>query len=151
MKKILLFLTALICCITDVYAKDDITYINKISDEVKNCSQQFETKEQECPDSWSMQCYNHLMKANQDTQNCYQKTAVQIFEKFYELSNEEANKKIDEYKNFIYNQYSFIYSETNFCKKNNCGVSPYLYSEYATTQELQFYLNKILGSILSRL
>ena len=150
MKKILLFLCSLICTF-DVTAKDDITYINKISDEVKNCSQQFEIKEQECPESWSMKCYNHLMKTNQDTQICYKRIAVKIFEKFYNLPNDAANKKIDEYKNFIYDQYSFMYWETNFCKKNNCGISPDLYSEYATTQELQFYLNKMIGSISSRL
>ncbi len=34
MRKILLFLGSLICTF-DVTAKDDITYINKISDEVK--------------------------------------------------------------------------------------------------------------------
>ena len=150
MKNIVLVF-GLLFCTFDVIAKDDIAYINKISDEMESCSKQFETKEQECPDSWSMKCYDHLMKANQDTQNCYQKVAIKIFEKFYKLTNEKADKKINEYRNFIYDQYSFMYFETDFCKKNNCGISLNLYSEYATTQELELYLKKMIGAILARL
>ena len=51
---------------------------------------------------------------------------------------------------FIYNQYLFVYSETSYCKKNNCGVSPYLYSEYATTQQLSDYIAKLITYITNQ-
>ena len=90
------------------------------------------------------------MSAHKSTQQCFRKTAIELFEKFYGLSNSEAQKKIDDFNKFIYDQYLFIFSETDFCKKNNCGISLYLYSEYTTTEQLQYYVNKIIRSISAR-
>ncbi len=126
------------------------TTIDTLERDFINCSNAFKKMEQKCPESWSMKCYDHLMSAHKTTQQCFRKTAIELFEKFYGLSNSEAQKKIDDFNKFIYDQYLFIFSETDFCKKNNCGISLYLYSEYTTTEQLQYYVNKIIRSISAR-
>ena len=95
-------------------------------------------------------CYYSLMKANQNTQKCYKKIAVDLFETYYGLSQNEAEKKFDSFSKFIYEQYLYVFSETDYCQRNNCGISLYLYSEYTTTEELQTYISKIIGSISAR-
>ena len=110
----------------------------------------FNNMEKLCPDSWSMKCYNHLMKTNKITQQCYKNIAVKLFEKFYNLSSDKAKNKFDEYYYFMYKQHLFIYADTAYCKQNNCGLSLYLYSEYATTEELYNYIDKIIKSVSAR-
>lgn len=90
------------------------------------------------------------MKILKDMQICYQKIAVNLFKEFYQLTEKEATQRFDRYANFIYDQYLFIFSETSYCKKNNCGIGLYLYSEYATTEQLYYYINKIIKSISAR-
>lgn len=106
--------------------------------------------DKECSENLSMKCYNHHMRMQKNIQNCYKELAVELFENFYGLSETKAIKQFDTYSKFIYNQYLFIYSETSYCKKNNCGVSPYLYSEYATTQQLGDYITKLITYITNQ-
>lgn len=148
MKKIITFtfLYTIIC--SNVFATEK--YINTLEKEFINCATTFEEQEQKCPESWSMKCYDHLMSTHKTTQQCFRNVAVKLFEKFYGLSDNEAQKKFDDFNKFIYDQYFFIFSETNFCKKNNCGISLDLYSEYTTTEQLRYYVNKIIRSISAR-
>ncbi len=148
MKKILvLVILPLIYCLNVSAAEKNIDILEK---EFIDCADSWEKHEQKCPESWSMKCYNHLMTAHKNTQQCFQKVAVKLFTNFYELSEKEANKKIDDFLKFTYDQYFFIFAETDFCKKNNCGLSIYLYSEYVTTDQLRYYVNKIIRSISAR-
>ena len=136
----------------DIQAKEDISTsdIGSIIKEFEHCTELFQSDEQKCPETWTMKCYNHLLSAHGMVQKCYKDVAVKLFEKFYGLSLKEASKKIDEYNKFTYNQYLFIYNDTSYCKQNNCGVSPYLYSEYATTQNMQNYIQRIIKSVDAR-
>ncbi len=130
---------------------DDISSeLDNIERKYELCLKEFEKKDAECPETWSMKCYNFLMNAHKDLQICYKDVARSLFVKYYGLTTEEAEKKFDDYSKFIYSQYAFIYGESNFCKKNNCGVSVYLYSEYATSHELDAYVNKIIKNISAR-
>lgn len=123
---------------------------NKIKELKKkffDCSDTFNVEEKKCSEMWKMKCYNHLMQAHKNVQKCYKQTAIELFKTFYELSEKDAEKKYDTFQKFMYDQYLFVYTESDYCKKNNCGVSVYLYSEYATTQELYSYVNKIIASV----
>ena len=131
-------------------AQADVSDITTWEQDFNQCTKKFEAEEKKCSDSWKTTCYEYRMSLNKDTQNCYQKVAVGLFENFYDLSKQEAVKRFDEYKNFIYSQYDFIYNETSYCKKNNCGIALDLYSEYATTQELEIYVYIIIKSISAR-
>lgn len=87
------------------------------------------------------------MSTHKNTQQCFQKVATKLFTNFYGLSEKEANKKFEDFHKFIYDQYFFIFAETDFCKKNNCGLSLYLYTEYATTEELHNFIDKTITYI----
>ena len=115
-----------------------------------NCTNTFEAEEKNCSELWRMKCYDHLMQANKNAQSCYKKIAIDLFKNYYDFSEIDAKKKVNLFQKFLYEQYSFIYNESKSCKRSNCGVSLYLYSEYATTQELQFYVQKIIGSLTAR-
>ena len=130
------------------HAKDKIENFNQA---FTACSDAFEKSEQECPELWSMRCFDHLMAAHKTVQQCYKNIAVKLFNEYYGLSVTDAENRFDEYNKFIYDEYIFIFAETNSCKKENCGVSVDLYAEYAATQELHHYINKIIGSISARL
>lgn len=136
----------------DLQAKEDISVsdIDRFMKEFEHCTELFQSDERKCPETWTMKCYNHLLSAHGMVQKCYKDVAVKLFEKFYGLSLKEASTKIDEYNKFTYNQYLFIYNDTSYCKQNNCGVSPYLYSEYATTQNMQNYIQRIIKSVDAR-
>ncbi len=114
------------------------------------CLNTFEAEEQKCPELWSIKCYDHLMITNKNAQLCYKKIAIDLFKNYYDFSEYDAEKKFDMFQKFLYEQYSFIYNESNYCKRNNCGISLHLYSEYATTQELHTYVNKIISSVSAR-
>jgi hypothetical protein len=124
--------------------------LNDLKQKFEKCFTTFETEERKCPKSWSIKCYNYLIQANKNIQSCYKKIAIDLFNSYYNLSKSDAEKKFDTFQKFIYDQYIFIYTKSNYCEKNNCGVSIYLYSEYATTQELYHYVNRIIGSISAR-
>ena len=74
---------------------------------------------------------------------------IELLIKFYGLSEQDAKNKIDKYSQSLYDENLFLYNDTLYCKQNNCGVSPYLYSEYTTTKEMQLYLTKMLKSIFA--
>ncbi|MBR3662617.1 MAG: hypothetical protein IKN67_05000 [Alphaproteobacteria bacterium] len=124
--------------------------IKTIEQEFIECSITLETEEKKCDESWSMKCFDHLMQANRNAQTCYKQVAINLFIHYYDFSETDAEKRINTFLKFLYEQYSFIYNESNYCKRNNCGVSLYLYSEYATTQGLYLYVNKILGALSAR-
>ena len=135
---------------TQAQENTSISDIDNITNNFEHCTKLFQSDEEKCPESWTMKCYNHLLSAHGAVQKCYKAVAVNLFEKFYGLSTKAAEEKIDEYNKFMYNQYLFIYNDTSYCKKNNCGVSPYLYSEYATTQSMQNYIQRIIKSVDAR-
>ena len=136
----------------DIHSKEttSVSEIDNITNNFEHCTELFQSDEQKCPETWTMKCYNHLLSTHGMVQKCYKNVAVKLFEKFYGLSLKEASNRIDEYNKFIYDQYLFIYNDTSYCKQNNCGVSPYLYSEYATTQSLQKYIQRIIKSVDAR-
>ncbi len=146
MKK-LLILTAFLLSSSSVLALDDTDSITTLNKQITECRQEFLTKEQECPESWSMKCYDYLINLNHQTQNCYLKIANEIYQKHYSQNVQKAESNLKNYVKLTYEQYLRTYSETDFCIQNNCGISPYLYSEYATTQTLEFYINKLLNFI----
>lgn len=149
MKKLLIvsFLTLLSF---QTYAIDDRNNVEALGNRIDKCRDTFLKNEKECPESWSMRCYNHLITVNQQAQNCYTDTAKNIFHTYYSEHEKEALEKLKEFQNLIYNHYLFIYENTDYCTKNNCGVSPHLYSEYATTIAMQDYLITALKSIEAR-
>ena len=129
---------------------DDISsQLDNIERKYELCLKEFEKKDAECPEMWSMKCYNFLIKANKDLQICYKEIARSLFVKYYGLTEEDADRKFDSFSEFIYSQYAFIYDKSSYCKKNNCGTSVYLYSEYATSQAQSDFVKKIIGSIRS--
>ena len=149
MKTFTLVLCVFFILYSNVGAKE-IT-IENYRNQLEQCLEIFKTEEEKCSEKWRVKCYNHLMKTNEKTQRCYKNIAVDLFKKFYNLSEKNAINRFDEYSTFINKQYFFIFAETNFCKNNNCGISLNLYSEYATTQQLYDYVNKIINSISSRI
>ncbi|MBQ8671476.1 MAG: hypothetical protein IJ525_03035 [Alphaproteobacteria bacterium] len=145
-----LFLIITLVLLSSTAQAEDNALINQLEKQFTSCSDTFEQREKVCPESWSFKCYNHLMSTHHEVQACYKKVAVELFHKFYNLSETEASQKFDNYVKFIYEQYLFIFAETDYCNKENCGVSVYLYSEYATSQQIFYYVNKIIGSISAR-
>ncbi len=127
--------------------KNKIKYLKQ---KFTECSTTFETEEKKCPETWSMKCHNYLIQAHKNVQLCYKKIAIDLFYSYYNLPKSDAEKRIDTFQKFIYKQYSFIYNESSYCKKNNCGVSVYLYNEYATTQELYNYIAKMIALITNQ-
>ncbi len=120
-----------------------------IEKEIKQCTNTFIQKEATCPEKWSIKCYEFLINANQQAQACYKNIMIELLIKFYGLSEQDAKNKIDKYSQSHYDENLFLYNDTLYCKQNNCGVSPYLYSEYTTTKEIQIYLTRMLKSIFA--
>ena len=149
MKRFILFLLFFCGILGQVWAKE--TDITKMEQRLDECLSIFEKKEQKCSQTWRMECFNPLINAQKELQQCYKKTALDILEIFYGLSAEDAEKKLDEYNDFLYKQYGFIFGKTTYCKKNNCGISIYLYTEYATSQALADYVHKMINSVSARL
>ena len=121
--------------------------LNDREKELYQCQEKYVQQKKECIETWRVKCYDFLTKANKEAQNCYKKSAVKILTQFYNLSEDDAKIKIDKYVKFIYDEYLFLYNDTNYCKQNSCGISPYLYSEYTTTQELYDYVSKMIKSV----
>ena len=145
MKKVLLFLLSFLYVNNNVVLAEELN-INEYKQVLTQCYNNFEHNEKRCSD-WNSRCFNHLQAEQEKLQKCYQKVAVSIFTEFYDLSNEDALQKFDNYKNFLQIEYKFIYSDSTYCKKNNCGIAPNLYSEYATSQGLYNYINKTINYI----
>ena len=145
MRKFSLMLIMILLQSTNIWAKE--TNLSILENDFIECSNSLEKEYEKCPEAWNMDCYRELMKAHKNTQKCYKSIAVKLFKEFYGLSETEAEKRYNDYSNFMYNQYLFVFSETNYCKKHNCGTALYLYSEYATTEQLRYYVNKIIKSI----
>lgn len=124
--------------------------INKLDDDFIKCSDEFTKQSTTCPETWSMKCYNFLIDLHHKTRDCYKDVGEIIITEYYNLSDREARERLNQYDNYMYDNYLFVYNETNYCRKNNCGVSPYLYSEYATTEALKNYISTIIRSILAR-
>jgi len=124
--------------------------IKIIEQNFTQCANFFESEEQKCPELWSIKCYNHLMQAHKNIQRCYKKVAVELFYNYYNLTEKKAKEKVNALQKVISEQYTFIYNENTYCRKNNCGVSLNLYSEYATTQELYNYINKIITFVANQ-
>ena len=143
MKKIAFIFALTLLFSFNVYA--DI--LNEFEKELSSCQDKYTLKKQKCTETWSMKCYNFLTDINKEMQLCYKNAAVKILTQFYNVSEKDAQNKIDTYVSFIYDEYLFLYNNTNYCKQNNCGVSPYLYSEYTTTQELYNYVYKMIKSV----
>ena len=148
MKRFVLILGIFLILSYDVAAESQ--KIEDIKQSFVLCSELFEQEKEKCPDSWSMKCYNHLMNTHKHTQECYKKIALNLFENYYGLTKDEAKNKFDNFSRFIYEQYLYIFAETDYCKKNNCGMSLYLYSENTTTEEIHNYVSKIIGSVSAR-
>lgn len=138
----------IICFTNNVWADDNLT-TQRIEQSIKECAEIFQKEEQKCTDKWSMRCYDYLMSLNYKTQKCYVKIMTDIFSEFYGQDKEKASEKANEYINFMREQYMFIYGDTNYCRKNNCGISPYLYSEYATTQALENHVIRAIRVVKS--
>lgn len=114
------------------------------------CQRLFDVKKQRCSESGSFECYDYLTALHREVQKCYVDIGIDLFTEFYNLKNETAREKLNQFVTFAYENYLFIYAETNFCNENECGISPYLYSEYATTELLKDYVERILSSIAAR-
>jgi hypothetical protein len=141
----LLFTLTITPCLADESTSS--SDIQSLNNALTNCQQEFIKQEQICPEKWSMKCYDFLMELNHNTQNCYIEVAQKIFSKYYNQDNETTQKKLQKFVSYTYEQYLFLYNDNIFCTKNNCGLSPYLYSEYTTTQMLENYLKKALNAV----
>ena len=145
MNKNLLIIVFFLLLSSNVDATEkDITSIDSLKKQYAECGKIFEQEKQKCQESWSMKCFDYLISLNHKTQDCYVNIAKKMFTKFYGQSEDKTVKQMAEYINFMYEQYLFIYGDTNFCKKNNCGISPYLYSEYAATYAIKDYIFKAM-------
>ncbi len=148
MKKIFFILALVIISHT---ALAENTLLKEHEQKLTECTNKYITEYDKCPDEEFTKCYYHRMTINQNTQECYKKIAIELLKEFYSLSKDDAESRFDTFKKEIYNQYSFVFWETNYCKKNNCGLEPYLHSEDATTEQLNYYINKLIVSIKSRI
>ena len=92
-------------------------------------------------------CFSYILTEQEKLQKCYQSIAVRIFTQYYGLSNNEALLKYNKHKEFLQQEYQFVYGNTIYCKENNCGIAPDLYSEYATSQGLYTYIKKTMSYI----
>ena len=142
-----MILGSLLVISTKIMAMENFSTFDQ---KVLDCSTILENEYTNCPETWGMKCYNKLMDAHHTTQKCYKKIAVDLFVKFYGLSPSVAVERCDAFQKSIYDQYFFIFAKTNYCKKNNCGIGLYLYSEYTTTEQLRYYVNKIIRSLSAR-
>lgn len=144
MKRIIFILVFMIMAHTSS-ADDSVQF----QQDLALCEQQYQ-QEKTCEEEGTTACYHQQMNANKNIQQCYKRIAVSLFENFYNLSNKEAEERFDRYNKSLYDQFLFVYSESDYCQKNNCGIAIYLYSEHATTEQLRYYINKIITSVTNR-
>lgn len=147
MKKFLMFFSFLFTVnITNVCANDENEF-NKLKTDFSVCTKKLESYEQKCPEKWKYNCYNTLMDANQKTQKCYIDIAKELFLIFYNQNYDKTLQMFEDIADFTYKKHLFIYQENNYCKHNNCGISTYLRSQYATTYAIKDYIDKTLITI----
>lgn len=96
-----------------------------------------------------MKCYNFLTDLHHKTQECYKDVGIKVLREYYNLSDKEAKERLNQYGDYIYNNYLFIYNNNEYCLQNNCGVSPYLYSEYALTEAMRDYISTMIKAVYS--
>ena len=87
------------------------------------------------------------MELNKNTQQCYINIAKELFWVYYNLEEIKTEQMFNKIKSFTYNNHLYIYQENNYCKTNNCGISSYLHSEYATTYAIKDYIEKTFFTI----
>lgn len=124
--------------------------VKELEENFVKCSDNFTNESSKCSETWSMKCYNFLTDLHHKTRDCYKEVGKQVLKQHYGLSDKEAEGQLNEYSNYTYNKYLFIYADSNYCRENNCGVSPYLYSEYATSKALEDYIGAMISSVSSR-
>lgn len=147
MKKII-FSIFLCCIVSQAFAKkNNVEYLAQLQNDFTKCSETFYIKSEQCSDTGSMKCYKFLTELHKSTQNCYTEVAKRIFLKFYNLDEQQANQKIEDFASSIYKNYFYIYQENNYCRANNCGISAFLYSEYATTFALKDYIDMMFTAL----
>ena len=83
MKKVLLILLSFLYVSKMALAEE--LNINKYKQVLTQCYNNFEQDEKRCSD-WNSRCFNQLLAEQEKLQKCYQKVAVSIFTKFYDLS-----------------------------------------------------------------
>lgn len=144
----ILFLGMVLISVTTVKA-ETLSSINKIDDSLAKCLDDFTKQSKECSETWSMKCYNFLTDLHHKTRECYKDVGIKVLREYYNLSDKEAKERLNQYGDYIYNSYLFIYNNNEYCLQNNCGVSPYLYSEYATTEAMRDYISTMIKAVYS--
>lgn len=147
MLKLLKFLTLTICLSIPQVNADAGDELNKLKSNFENCTEQFDKREKNCPKKWSYRCYNILMDAHKETQQCYIDVAKDLFLLYYNQEHTQTQKMFNEIADFTYKNHLYIYQESEYCKKNNCGISAYLRSQYATTHAIKDYINKTIIAV----
>lgn len=135
----------------DLAKADNFSRLNELKNNFNTCNKEFDISIKSCDERWNYKCHNFLTNANQNTQKCYIEVAKELFLLYYNQDNIKTQKLFEEIRSFTYNNYLFIYQENNYCQKNNCGISPYLHSEYATTYTIKDYINKAFLTIENHL
>jgi len=146
MKKYIICFFVLLLFSTNSNAQNNIisNQIQNYRNMFENCSSTYQKDIENCPFDSFTQCNNYKQSISYKTQQCYKDIAINIFTKYYNLTTKTANQKVDDFTKYIYEQYLFITSEVEYCKQHNCGTSVYLYSEYATINALEDYVNRLI-------
>lgn len=89
-----------------------------------------------------------MMDALAKTRRCYEQLSSKILTEFYDQTPQKAKQRTEEFSSFMYNQYLFVFADTEFCTKNNCGLSVYYNAQYNTTvHALPDYISRMIDSI----
>lgn len=140
----LIFIT---CSCDDIQKNSDKKLLDQYTRELIDCSETFNKQTQNTDNSGFMQRHYTDMDAIKSAQECYRKTAVKVLTHFYNLTPNQAMQRFDNYRDFIYNQYLFLYGNTTRCQKENCGFSIYAFSEFATTYQIDSYTYHLITSL----
>ena len=95
--------------------------VKELEENFVKCSDNFTNESSKCSETWSMKCYNFLTDLHHKTRDCYKEVGKQVLKQHYGLSDKEAEGQLNEYSNYTYNKYLFIYADSNYCRENNCG------------------------------
>lgn len=146
---LVLLLICFDCANSSAETNNDKGKINELEQKFIYCGTELEKKEQSCEEYFSTKCHYIFIDLNKKVQQCYKQILQEIFVSYYDLDAKSAEEKINTFTSFIYDEYFFMYTESKYCKEN-CGIAPYLYSEYATTYSLQTYIDKTIDELKSR-
>lgn len=134
-------------------AQADINSDSKLLDQYEKqlaqCSENFEKLKINAPIQDSMtKNYYYMMDALAKTRTCYEQLSSKILTEFYDQTPQKAKQRTEEFSSFMYNQYLFVFADTEFCTKNNCGLSVYYNAQYNTTvHALPDYISRMIDSI----